>query len=375
MGKKINQVNINHIDPRELSQKETKQIHTMKRSKILTMLLQNAEKETKIVPEEESIVNLEIEILPEFLMGGIKKNNSAESIDALGNTGNKFPTFKTAKLTTRCFFQLRSTDPSIILGFIDIIRLHPCQWNVQHPDFDNKEKRDQSTVIICEKIKKDFNISITPQLARSSILSLIRWFKREYLRSQHIVKQDESKGGRCSRNGYVSAHPLYFNKLMEFIPHKHLKLTSCNDCQRNFITQNQLLIHNHQVHGADKPFQCRYCKRSFLHPSTWKHHENRHTKKHVWKCKLCSRKSSTKSDHNVHMVTHSDIRAFVCDLCGSSYKSSTSLNVHLRTHQAPKLQCPLCNQMFYENYRLKRHLCAHEAETAVKAACNIKLNN
>lgn len=333
-------------------------------------------KEFKIVPEEE-IVNLEIEILPEFLMGLVKKNISAESntYDAYDNTGKKLRKFSTAKPITRCFFQLRSTDPSIILGFIDIIRLHPCQWNIQHHDFDNKEKRDQSTVIICEKMKKHFNINITPQLARSSILSLIRWFKREYLRSQQIAKPDESTGGRWSRGGYVSAHPEYFNKLIEFVPHKHLKLTSCNDCQRMFKTQNQLLIHNHQVHGADKPFQCRYCKQSFLHISTWKHHINRHTKIHVWKCKLCSQKSSTKSDHNIHMATHSDIRAFVCDLCGSSYKSSTSLNVHLRTHEAPKLQCSLCNQMFYENYRLKCHLWTHEAENAVKTATRIELNN
>lgn len=310
-----------------------------------------------------------------FSKGEIKKKTSAKSgtCDALG-TEKKFQIFKALKPTIRCFYQLRSTDPSIILGFIDIIRLHPCQWNVQHHDFDNKEKRDKSTVIICEKMKKHFNISISPQLMRSSIMSLIRWFKREYLRSKHIAKENESNRGRWNQDGYVSSHPTYFNKLIEFVPHKHLKLTNCNDCQRTFKTQNQLLMHNHQVHGADKPFQCRYCKQSFLHPSTWKHHENRHTKVHVWICKLCSHKSSTKSDHNIHMVTHSDIRPFVCDLCGSSYKSSTSLNVHLRTHEAPRLQCPLCNQMFYENYRLKRHLWTHDAKKAVKVVTNIELD-
>lgn len=367
MGEKNNKINANHshirgeTDPKE----EETLLHIVKIQSPFDVTTK-CQRETKFVSKGERIAHLEIEILPEFLMGEIKKNASSElaTYEAV-DKGNKCQ-----RTTRRCFFQLRSTDPSIILGFIDIIRVHPCQWNVQQHDFDNKDKRDRSTVIICEQMQRQFNLSISPQLVRSSILSLMRWFKHEYLRSQQVAKSNDLS----YRDGYVCAHPTYFNKLKEFLPHKHLKLTSCNECQRRFKTQNQLLLHNHQVHGANKPFQCRYCKRSFLHPSTWKHHENRHTKIHVWKCELCSHISSTKSDHNIHMVTHSDIRAFVCDLCGSSYKSSTSLNVHLRTHEAPKLQCPLCNQMFYENYRLKRHLWTHEAEHSVKAETNIALN-
>ncbi|XP_017462608.1 PREDICTED: zinc finger protein 544-like isoform X2 [Rhagoletis zephyria] len=274
---------------------------------------------------------------------------------------------ETTNSVTRRFFQLRSTDPFIILGFIDIVRRHPCHWNSLDYDFGHKDKRDESSKIICRELRDLYNICISPQLARSSILSLIRWFEREYLRSVQLSKTNTSKRGRWSRNGYVCAHPEYFNKLLEFVPNNHLQLLCCDKCQRMFKTQTQFLIHYHHAHGGDAPFKCHHCSRSFLYSSTWKRHENRHTMRYIWSCLLCRHISSTKTDYNLHMVAHTDVRAYVCDLCGASYKSSTSLNVHLRTHEPPRLQCNICFKKFYENYRLKRHLLIHEAEASVKA--------
>ncbi|XP_053965948.1 zinc finger protein 567-like isoform X1 [Anastrepha ludens] len=320
------------------------------------------------VLDEESIVRLEVEILPKFSEITGETNITQDNLEKNYLFDN---TMETVGSAARSFFQLRTTHSSIILGFIDIFRRHPCQWNQLDYEFAHKEKRDESAKKICTELKDYFNICISPQLARSSILSLIRWFEREYLRSLQLSKTKiKSKRGRWSRDGYVCAHPAYFNKLLEFIPFSHLQLVCCNKCQREFKTQNQLLVHNHYTHGDDAPFKCRHCKRSFLHPSTWKHHENRHTKKHVWNCPLCRHISSTKTDYNLHMVAHTDIRAYVCDLCGASYKSSTSLNVHLRTHKPPRLQCNICCKKFYENYRLKRHLLIHEAEASVKANVN-----
>ncbi|CAD7013052.1 unnamed protein product [Ceratitis capitata] len=321
----------------------------------------------------DTIMKLEVEILPEVLKDAVKNypyndpGNDFNTSEVLNTNRCKFQT--DIRTSSRCFFKLRSTDPSIVIGFIEIFERHPCQWNPHHYYFGHKDKRDESAVEICKEMADVFNLRISPKLARSSILFLIRWFECEFIRSKELPIK-----GRSSDNGYVGAHPDYFRKLIEFLPHTHLKLVHCDKCKRKFKSQNQLLVHNHQAHGGEMPFKCNYCKRYFLHASTWKHHENRHTKSHVWKCTVCPHESTTKTDRNIHMVTHSDIRAYVCDLCGASYKSSTSLNVHIRTHNAPRLQCTLCNQRFYENYRLKRHLLIHEVETSVEAIINKAIN-
>ncbi|XP_067633429.1 uncharacterized protein [Eurosta solidaginis] len=319
---------------------------------------------------DEKIVSLVVEILPSLTdrdneeMDFYTFNDRTVCDSVREIKGNSSQT-KTTNSAKRSFFQLRTTAPSVILGFIDIIRCHSCQWNPADIDYGHKKRRDESLIKICEELRELFKICISPQLARSSIRTLIRWFDREYLRSVHLHKSNVlSQRGRRS-DGYNCAHPKYFDKLFAFLPYKHLGLVSCEICLSTFKTENQLKVHNHYYHGGDVPFNCRYCKRSFLHASTWKHHENRHTKTRIWRCSLCKYISTTKTDYNLHMVRHSDTRAYICDLCVASYKTSTSLHVHFRTHDAPKLQCKICYKKFYENYRLKRHLMVHEAEESV----------
>ncbi|XP_036347895.1 uncharacterized protein LOC118757275, partial [Rhagoletis pomonella] len=136
---------------------------------------------------EETILKLEVEILTPFS----EEDNGTDNIlnefeinKTLYNAKKKdCQMVETTNSVTRRFFQLRSTDPFIILGFIDIVRRHPCHWNSLDYDFGHKDKRDESSKIICRELRDLYNICISPQLARSSILSLIRWFEREYLRS------------------------------------------------------------------------------------------------------------------------------------------------------------------------------------------------
>lgn len=266
------------------------------------------------------------------------------------------------KPINNCFFRLCATDNNVMLKFIELLRNEPCQWDYKHTQFSNKTKRIESTLNLSKQLNEHFNLHITAQGTRTSVLSLMRWFDGEYIRLLN-----------CHQNNYefVCAHKEYFEKLLEFLPHDHLKPMSCDECSKRFKSEHLLMAHKHKYHNGQVPFRCRFCGHGFIHQSSHKLHENRHIKIHVWPCNKCSYQAASKSDYIKHLTTHSSQQPFKCSICDLAYKTRTNLNVHMKSHSLPKYECEICQKKFYEKYRYKRHIWLHEeSELSLKSVDN-----
>ncbi|XP_037811362.1 zinc finger protein 23 [Lucilia sericata] len=340
----------------ELEQSETKEY---KENIQLEKCNQNSGKKCEIKSEylvkNETLDNVgeecenKEEFLEEYLMEYYEecKKRSTNGEDFITKKSSSKPVINT------CFFRLSTTDSKLMLQFIELLRQHPCQWDHKHHNFNLKDKRIVSTLNLTKQLKKDLNLNITAQGTRSSVLALLRWFDREYIRFLNCQQNDFK---------FVCVHREYFEKLMEFLPYQHLKPVKCEECDKRFKTEHLLLAHKHKQHNGQVPFRCRYCGHGFIHQSSHKMHENRHIKLHVWPCSNCLYQASSKSDYIKHLATHSSRQPYKCNICGLAYKTKTNLNVHLKSHSLPAYECEFCKKKFYEKYRYKRHIWLHEEQ-------------
>ncbi|XP_065367652.1 zinc finger protein 484 [Calliphora vicina] len=287
------------------------------------------------------------EFFEEYLM------EDYEECENISVHGENLDMEKTTKSVSTSCFRLYTTDSKTMLKFIELLRQHPCQWDHKHYNFTQKDKRIDSTLNLTKQLNEVLNLNITPQSTRASVLSILRWFDREYIRFLN-----------CQQNDYqfVCMHSEYFEKLLEFLPYQHLKPMKCDECAKRFKSEHLLMAHKHKYHNGQVPFRCRYCGHGFIHQSSHKMHENRHIKLHVWPCNICRYQAASKSDYIKHLATHSSRQPHKCTICGLAYKTKTNLNVHLKSHSLPAYECEFCKKKFYEKYRYKRHIWLHEKQ-------------
>nr|XP_032818442.1 zinc finger protein 271-like isoform X2 [Petromyzon marinus] len=85
--------------------------------------------------------------------------------------------------------------------------------------------------------------------------------------------------------------------------------------------------------GAEKPFPCEACGRSFASPADLKKHAVVHASgrwPHL--CDACGKCFSKASHLTRHRRTHTGERPYECDLCGKAFSQVPNLKRHRRTH-------------------------------------------
>ncbi|XP_061726991.1 zinc finger protein OZF-like [Cydia pomonella] len=107
----------------------------------------------------------------------------------------------------------------------------------------------------------------------------------------------------------------------------------CELCGDKVPFPSMLKQHNQLKHQAPKPFACNDCSKDFLSKESLIIHIRSHTGEKPYKCKECPMAFTMKGNLKRHHKTvHLGVRGcFSCSICGSTVTTKSSLRLHIQS--------------------------------------------
>ncbi|KAG5679947.1 hypothetical protein PVAND_009482 [Polypedilum vanderplanki] len=156
--------------------------------------------------------------------------------------------------------------------------------------------------------------------------------------------------------------------------------SDCDECDKSFNSERQLLNHKNKIHGNGKRFWCVRCSSMYGSKEEQtmcvKSHYNDSLKNVIVQCPICS-KEMLHNSLKIHMKsTHTTVRDAVCHQCGKSFVTVSRLTIHVRqvhnNGQKP-YQCAHCPLRTALKKAMKEHLFKRHASQRKTYQCPICL--
>ena len=127
----------------------------------------------------------------------------------------------------------------------------------------------------------------------------------------------------------------------------------CPACGNQEPSQSKLIAHITTFHPS-YVYPCRYCKKTFLSPTSRYKHESDHSAPSHF-CGICAKGFRSNGELSRHMPRHSGTRPFPCKTFPKAYWDKKSLNRHLELHNSKTYDCPICGKCYESKDRLYVH--------------------
>uniref|UniRef100_A0A182VUM6 C2H2-type domain-containing protein n=1 Tax=Anopheles minimus TaxID=112268 RepID=A0A182VUM6_9DIPT len=116
--------------------------------------------------------------------------------------------------------------------------------------------------------------------------------------------------------------------------HSARKDHTCDVCGSAFVNKGLLKRHRRSLHSTDLLFECKLCSKKFAVVEKLKIHQRVHTGERPFECSFCPRTFLHFSDRKRHeMAIHTGERPYKCKLCSASYIRNRELNLHMQKHK------------------------------------------
>ena len=203
-------------------------------------------------------------------------------------------------------------------------------------------------------------------------------FAEPFQAKRHIEcehnKNSKIKCDECQRQ-FLSNQSLHYHKLTKHTVDVE-KSHRCNICDKAFLVKVNLDNHVKFKHSDTRKFECTQCSTKFKQRKNLNAHNLRvhginsrqedywqDLKKETFKCVHCEKIFARNADLRVHIsVKHAVKDAFQCNQCGKKYSYKTNLERHkLEQHglEMRKYECPDCGKMFNQKRNMERHQILH----------------
>ncbi|XP_063706484.1 zinc finger protein 558-like [Culicoides brevitarsis] len=239
-----------------------------------------------------------------------------------------------------------------------------------HPDFALED---------CEKIQKieDFD-GIKPKrdgsrpIHRCNVCEKVYWSRRSYRRHMVTTHPDDAKRLNLQAKTYRCQYcsKVYFTSELlnqHLLLHVNPDHYQCGNCNKSFVTHNNLKRHINAVHLGIKSFICEVCGVRFNQRYSLRlHHQELHGTGFGYECNECGKIYGTKDKLKIHIKwTHLGYGKTNCKICGKTFLIN-NIKRHLRdVHKEGKqleYPCRFCEKIFNRRAYRDIHECTHTGE-------------
>ena len=158
---------------------------------------------------------------------------------------------------------------------------------------------------------------------------------------------------------YINDRESELNR--HILHHLNKRQFFCDECNKQFYRNSDLLNHKRNVHQNFRPYICQMsnCNKGFNTEYNLIRHKLTHYSVWNFNCDKCDKKFKSFNRLKNHNIVHINVRPFICHQkeCNKSFKSKGELIRHNKTNSSEKIfECNECHKRF----RCKKLLIAHK---------------